>query len=91
MSKRGAIHDFTGAPIISGDTVVYATRQANRVRMTEAVVIKTTSAILGGRVVPMLKVKPTGQESGFVRRRSLRLETIAAEHVAVTIPGDDAY
>ncbi|MEV3856084.1 hypothetical protein AB0J38_17385 [Streptomyces sp. NPDC050095] len=89
MSKRGHIHDFTGAPILAGDTVVYATRQGNRVRMTEAVVIKTTSALLGGRVVPLLKVKPTGQESGFVRRRSLRVETIAAEHVAVTIPGDD--
>ncbi|WP_078970395.1 hypothetical protein [Streptomyces natalensis] len=89
MSKRGHIHDFTGAPIVVGDTVVYATRQANRVRMTEAVILKTTSAIIGGRVVPLLKVKPTGQESGFVRRRSFRVETIAAEHVAVTIPGDD--
>ncbi|MFB7643900.1 hypothetical protein ACFC0S_03110 [Streptomyces sp. NPDC056084] len=88
MAKRGEIHDFTGAPIRQGDTVVYATRQGNRVRMTEAEVIRPTSAIVAGRVMPLLKVRPTGRESGFVKRRSYRVETIAAEHVAVTIPGE---
>ncbi|MEU7200253.1 hypothetical protein [Streptomyces sp. NPDC045470] len=56
--------------------------------MTEAEVLRTTSAIVAGRVMPLLKVRPTGLESGFIKRRSFRTETIAAEHVAVTIPGD---
>jgi hypothetical protein len=38
----------------------------------------------------MLKVQPTGQESGFVMRKSLRAEWIEVDHVRLITPGGDA-
>ncbi|MGK5728196.1 hypothetical protein [Streptomyces sp. URMC 124] len=90
MGKRGNISDFTGAEIREGDTVVYAARRGNGVRMTEAVVERTYTEQYKGRTIPMLKVRPTGRESGFVKRSVFRTETIVAEHVAVTIPAEVA-
>ncbi|MGV9263169.1 hypothetical protein ACWDRR_00730 [Kitasatospora sp. NPDC003701] len=87
MSKaRGRICDYAGEEILPGDLVAYAVRTGNRVRMSDAVVVKLTSAVVGGRVVPLLKVRPTGVESGFVKRRSPRVVTISAEHARVVVP-----
>ncbi|AKA05558.1 hypothetical protein SAZ_26260 [Streptomyces noursei ZPM] len=88
MAKRGHIHDFTGQEIREGDTLVYAARRGNSVRMVEAVVLRTYTENYKGRVLPMLKVKPTGNESGWVKRATFRVETVAAEHVAVTVPAE---
>ncbi|WP_172384876.1 hypothetical protein [Streptomyces sp. MNP-20] len=89
MGKRGHIHDFTGAEIREGDTVVYAARRGNGVRMTEAVVLDTYTERFKGRTIPMLHVRPTGRESGFVKRSTARPARIVADHVAVTIPVED--
>lgn len=84
MSKRGNIHDFCGSEIRTGDTVVYAARRGNSVRMTEAVVTKLYTETYKGRIIPMAKVAPTGNESGFVKRTVFRIETVVIEHLAVT-------
>ncbi|MGY1440182.1 hypothetical protein [Streptomyces reniochalinae] len=81
MGKRGVITDYAGEELYPGDLVCYAARQGNRVRMSDAVVVKVTTRLEGGRLRPMLKVQPTGTESGFTKRRSMRQEWISAEHV----------
>jgi hypothetical protein len=86
MAKRGTVTDYAGDEIYRGDLVAYATRQANRVRMTDAIVQRVTARIVGGRLVPMLLVRPTGQESGFTARKSSRAEWISAEHVRLVVP-----
>jgi hypothetical protein len=91
MGKRGVITDYAGEELYRGDTVAYAARQANRVRMTDAVVEKVTAVPgLKGRLVPMLKVRPTGTESGFTARKSLRAVWIGAEHVRLVQPGNQS-
>jgi hypothetical protein len=87
MSKRGVITDYAGEELYAGDLIAYAARQGNRVRMTDAVVLKATAVLEGGRLRPMLKVQPTGTESGFTARRTLRAEWISAEHVRLIMPG----
>ncbi|MER6051034.1 hypothetical protein ABT168_26880 [Streptomyces sp. NPDC001793] len=77
MAKRGHIHDFTGQEIREGDTLVYAARRGNSVRMVEAAVLRTYTENHKGRILPMLKVKPTGNESGWVKRSTFRVETVA--------------
>ncbi|WP_268253656.1 hypothetical protein [Streptomyces finlayi] len=34
----------------------------------------------------MLRIQPTGTESGFTKRKSLRKEWISSEHVRLVIP-----
>ncbi|KPC89911.1 hypothetical protein ADL27_38520 [Streptomyces sp. NRRL F-6602] len=75
--------DFTGAEIRPGKTIVYATRRGNRVRQTEATVLETMSDKRAGRVVPRLKVQPTGRDSGFSARSTLAPQYVSAEHVVV--------
>ena len=87
MSKRGVVTDYAGEEIYPGDLVCYATRQGNRVRLSDAIILHITTFLLDGRLRPMLKIQPTGTESGFVKRRSLRAEWISAEHVRLVIPG----
>lgn len=87
MSKRGVVTDYAGEELYRGDLVVYAARQGNRVRMTDAIVHKVTARKEGGRLRPMLLVKPTGEESGFTRRRSPRAVWVSAEHVRLINPG----
>lgn len=82
MSK-GRLHDFTGAEIYPGRVVAYATRQGNVVRMSEAVVLELQSNKSTGRVIPELKVKPTGRDSGFIARKTLTMQTVAADRVVV--------
>jgi hypothetical protein len=86
MGKRGVVTDYAGAELYAGDLVAYAVRQGNRVRMSDAVVLKVTARKAGGRLVPMLAVRPTGDESGFTRRRSGRSVWISAEHVRLVSP-----
>lgn len=80
---KARLTDFTGAEIRAGRIVAYPTRQGNRVRNSEAVVLETRTNRSSGRVTPMLRVKPTGRDSGFIARRTLREEIISAEHVVV--------
>lgn len=82
MSKA-RLTDFTGAEIRPGSVIAYPTRQGNRVRTTEAVVLETMSDKTTGRVVPMLKVRPTGRDSGFIARKTLKAQKVSAEHVVV--------
>lgn len=90
MSKRGQITDYAGDEIYAGDLVAYAARRGNMVRMTDALVLKATGKLVGGKVRPMLKVQPTGDESGFVKRKTLRSEWIEVDHVRLITPGGDA-
>ncbi|MFJ1704516.1 hypothetical protein [Streptomyces sp. CB03911] len=85
MAKSPAT-DIAGVPITPGAVIVYAARLNNRVRLAEGVVTRVSSALVGGRVVPFLRVRPTGNESGFVKRRCMREVNITTEHVAVTVP-----
>jgi hypothetical protein len=87
MGKRGVVTDYAGEELYAGDLVTYGARQANRVRMTDAVVEKVTAVKAKGRLVPMLKVRPTGTESGFTARRNMRSVWIGAEHVRLITPG----
>lgn len=80
---KARLTDFTGAELRPGRLVVYASRQGNLVRMTEAVVLELKSNRSTGRVVPELVVAPTGRDSGFIGRKTLEPQTIAAIHVAV--------
>jgi hypothetical protein len=81
VAKRGVVTDYAGEELYAGDLVAYAARQGNRVRMSDALVLKVTAVLEGGRLRPMLHVQPTGTESGFTRRKTMRSEWIAAEHV----------
>lgn len=81
--SRAHLSDFTGAEIRPGAVVAYPTRQGNVVRNSEAIVLETMSNKATGRVVPMLKVRPTGRDSGFIARKTLAVQTISAEHAVV--------
>ncbi|MFF4430484.1 hypothetical protein ACFYZ4_15085 [Streptomyces sp. NPDC001513] len=85
LGKRGVVTDYAGEELYPGDLINYAARQGNRVRVTDAIVQKVTTRLEGGRLRPMLKVQPTGTESGFTKRRSLRAEWISAEHVRLVM------
>lgn len=86
MGKRGVVTDYAGEELYPGDLVAYSARQGNRVRMTDALVLQVTARIEAGRLRPMLKVQPTGTESGFTKRRNLRSVWISAEHVRLVTP-----
>lgn len=83
MSKRGSVSDYAGDEIRVGDLVAYASRRGNRVRMSDAVVLKTYTKKLDGRVYPMLRLAPTGNDSGWLARHSDRIVNVAVEHVRV--------
>ncbi|WP_369147081.1 hypothetical protein [Streptomyces sp. R44] len=80
---KARLTDFTGAEIRPGAVIAYPSRQGNRVRNSEAVVLELGSDKSAGRVVPVLKVKPTGRDSGFIARKTLAIQTVSAEHVVV--------
>lgn len=88
MAKTGTVTDYAGEELYRGDLVAYATRFANMVRMTDAVVERVTARKVGGRLRPMLLVRPTGEESGFVKRKTRHSQWIAAEHVRLVCPAD---
>jgi hypothetical protein len=89
MGKRGVVTDYAGEELYPGDLVVYAVRQGNRVRVTDAVVHKVTTRKAAGRLVPMLLLAPTGTESGFTRRRTRRKVWVSAEHVRLLAPAHE--
>jgi hypothetical protein len=80
---KARLTDFTGAEIRRGSLIAYPTRQGNVVRNSEAIVLETLSDKRTGRVVPMLMVRPTGRDSGFIARKTLAVQTVRAEHVVV--------
>ncbi|MBZ4319548.1 hypothetical protein [Streptomyces huiliensis] len=80
------VTDYGGEELYRGDLIAYAARQGNRVRMADAIVDKVTTRLVDGRLRGMLRVRPTGIESGFAKRRSLRKEWISSEHVRLVIP-----
>lgn len=87
MAKRGSVCDYAGEELYPGDLVCYSARQGNRVRMTDAIVLRTYVKRVDGRLSPWMDVQPTGDESGFVKRRSLRVEDVSVEHVRLVQPG----
>lgn len=82
MSKA-RLTDFTGAEIRPDRVVVYSSRQGNVVRLSEAVVLELQSDKSTGRVIPMVKVRPTGRDSGFIARKTLTTQTVAADRLVV--------
>ncbi len=86
MGRRGVITDYAGEALYPGDLVTYATRRENRVRMTDAVITLCEARKVGGRLRPMLKVTPTGDESGFAKRVTFTPVWVAAEHVRLVLP-----
>ncbi|MEU0860643.1 hypothetical protein ABZ352_35550 [Streptomyces griseofuscus] len=80
---KARLTDFTGAEIRPGALVSYATRQGNLVRLSEAVVLELESNKAAGVVVPLVKVRPTGRDSGFVARKTLAVQTVAADRMVV--------
>lgn len=88
MTVRRIVSDYAGADLNKGDLVTYSSRTGNRVRCSDAIVVRTTTKKGPlGRRIPTLIVQPTGIESGFVKRASLRREEIGAEHVRLIEPG----
>jgi hypothetical protein len=87
MAKRGVVSDYAGEPLHKGDLINYAARCGNRVRVVDAVVVKATARKVEGRLRPMLLVEPTGVESGFAKRDSMRRLWVGTEHVRLIEPG----
>lgn len=81
MSTRKTVCDYAGTELYRGDLVTYAARVGNRVRMTDAEILHIEARKVDGRLRPMILVKPTGDESGFVQRRSMAAQWISNEHV----------
>lgn len=81
MAKRGVVTDYAGEELHPGDLITYSARESNRVRSADAWLLKIHIEKFKGRCIPFLLVQPTGSESGFARRRSMRKLTISAEHV----------
>jgi hypothetical protein len=89
MGKRGVVTDYAGEELYAGDLVAYAARFANRVRMSDGIVLDVTAKRVNGRLVPTLVVQPTGTDSGWGlgARKTLRAVEISAEHVRLVTPG----
>ncbi len=87
MSDRSTVCDYAGDELYPGDLVNYAARRRNRVRVADAIVHKVTARLVDGRLRPMLLLQPTGVESGFVKRRSMRRSWVSAEHVRLITSG----
>ena len=89
MANKGVVYDYAGEELRAGDLVTYAARHDNRVRMSDAIVLEVATRNAGGRLMPVLKVQPTGTDSGWAlgARKSLRPVEIYAEHVRLVAPG----
>jgi hypothetical protein len=92
VSKRGVVTDYAGNELYAGDLVAYSARAGNRVRMADAVVTEVSTRLVnvpdvGKVLVPVLRVQPTGVESGFAKRRTGAAQWITAEHVRLVIAG----
>lgn len=83
MGKRGTITDYAGEALYPGDLITYGTRRGNRVRLSDAIVIRCYTRRVGWYAVPRLLVQPTGTDSGYGltrERKSLRRVVISPEH-----------
>lgn len=80
---KARLTDFTGAEIRPGVLVSYSSRQGNLVRLSEGVVLELATNKRSGIVVPKVKVKPTGRDSGFIARKTLAVQTVAADRMVV--------
>lgn len=80
---KARLTDFTGAEIRPGVVVSYSSRQGNVVRLSEAIVLETMSDRSAGIIVPKVKVKPTGRDSGFIARKTLAVQTVTADRLVV--------
>ncbi|MFF1684474.1 MULTISPECIES: hypothetical protein [unclassified Streptomyces] len=80
---KARLTDYTGAEIRPGVVVSYSSRQGNVVRLSEAVVLELESNKSAGIVVPLVRVKPTGRDSGFIGRKTLAVQTVAADRMVV--------
>ncbi|MET9126931.1 hypothetical protein [Streptomyces sp. NPDC004528] len=80
---KARLTDFTGAEIRPGVLVCYSSRQGNVVRLSEGIVKSLESDRSSGIVVPKVKVKPTGRDSGFIGRKTLATQTVAADRMVV--------
>jgi hypothetical protein len=89
MGKRGTVTDYAGDELYAGDLVAYAARHGNRVRLSDAIVQRVTTRRALGRIVPVLLLKPTGNESGFIRRKTRRAVWVAAEHVRLVATAEE--
>jgi len=92
MGKRGVVTDYGGNELHEGDLIAYGARQGNRVRLADAVVLEATAKRtkvegVGYVLIPVLRVQPTGVESGFVKRKSPAPQWITTEHVRLLIAG----
>ncbi len=92
MAKRGVVTDYAGNELHPGDLVAYSARQGNRVRMADAVVLEATAKQaqvegVGRVLVPVLRIQPTGIESGFVKRKTAAPQWITTEHVRLVTAG----
>jgi hypothetical protein len=92
MAKRGVVTDYAGNELHEGDLVAYSARNGNRVRMADAVVLEATAKQakvegVGLVLVPVLKIQPTGIESGFSKRKTAAAQWITTEHVRLVTPG----
>ncbi|MFF1625597.1 hypothetical protein [Streptomyces sp. NPDC058272] len=85
---KARLTDYTGAEIKPGVVVSYSSRQGNVVRLSEAVVLELESNKSAGIVVPLVKVKPTGRDSGFIGRKTLAVQTVAADRMVVIAEGE---
>jgi hypothetical protein len=85
---KSRLCDFTGAEIKPGVVVSYSSRQGNVVRLSEAVVLELETNRAAGIVVPLVKVKPTGRDSGFIGRKTLAVQTVAADRMVVIAEGE---
>lgn len=78
---RQRVTDYAGEALYPGDLITYSARESNRVRAADAWVIRVYVEKFKGRCIPFLLVQPTGAESGFSRRKTIRATHISAEHV----------
>lgn len=87
-TSRGKAFDYAGEELRAGDLITFASRQGNRVRMSDGVVREVVIKRVAGRLLPALKVQPTGKDSGWGMgaRASLRQVEVFAEHVRLIAP-----
>ncbi|MGW2591680.1 hypothetical protein ACWCXC_15645 [Streptomyces sp. NPDC001515] len=83
--------DYAGNELHPGDLITYSARQGNSVRVTDAVILEVTAEKanvphVGVVLVPVLRVQPTGVESGPVKRKSGDPQWITTEHVRLITP-----
>lgn len=91
VAKRGVVTDYAGEAISPGDLISFSARESNRVRSADAWVLRVYVEKFKGRCIPFLLVKPTGAESGFTRRKTLRKLHITAEHIRLIEPAALSY